>query len=112
MEDQLGHDDEANSQIADGSDLGTCRPQVTSVGDLPTCSVSAVQLILQTLCSGRTPPLGRSLLPDEGLAVPYVAFFFSPLRGFSPLRLASTVKYLTSQLRISLRFNYKRETKV
>jgi hypothetical protein len=23
-----------NSQIADGSDLGTCRPQVTSVGDL------------------------------------------------------------------------------
>ena len=61
MEDQLGLDDEANSQIADGSDLGTCRPQVTSVGDLPTCSVSAVQLILQTLCSGRTPPVPQSI---------------------------------------------------
>ena len=45
--DQLGLDDEANSAIADGSDLGTCRPQVTSVGDLPTSSVSAVQLIPQ-----------------------------------------------------------------
>ena len=53
--DQLGLDDEENSAIADGSDLGTCRPQVTSVGDLPTCSVSAVQLVPETLGSGPTP---------------------------------------------------------
>ena len=40
LRDQLGLDDEANSEIADGGDLGTCRPQVTSVGDLPTSSWS------------------------------------------------------------------------
>ena len=50
--DQLQLDDEANSQIADGSDLGTCRPQVTSVGDLPTSSVSALQLVLHTTFRG------------------------------------------------------------
>jgi hypothetical protein len=55
--DQLQLDDEVNSQIADGSDLGTCRPQVTSVGDLPTSSVSAAQLIPGTLGSGPTPPV-------------------------------------------------------
>ena len=43
--DQLQLDDEANSKIADGSDTGTCRPRVTSVGDLPTSSLSAPQLI-------------------------------------------------------------------
>jgi hypothetical protein len=47
--DQLQLGDEANSIIADGGDLGTCRPQVTSVGDLPTSSVSAVQLVPGTL---------------------------------------------------------------
>ena len=47
LRDQLQLDDEVNSQIADGSDLGTCRPQVTSVGDLPTSSVSAPQLVPQ-----------------------------------------------------------------
>ena len=57
--DQLQLDDEVNSQIADGSDLGTCRPQVTSVGDLPTSSVSVVQLIPETLSSvfGANTPL-------------------------------------------------------
>ena len=45
--DQLQLDDEVNSQIADGSDTGTCRPHVTSVGDLPTSSASAPQLIPQ-----------------------------------------------------------------
>ena len=65
--DQLQLDDEANSQIADGSDLGTCRPQVTSVGDLPTSSVSAVQLIPETVCSVPTPPLnGGVKLKDFG----------------------------------------------
>jgi len=48
-----------NSQIADGSDLGTCRPQVTSVGDLPTSSVSAAQLIPEKACSEKTPPLAE-----------------------------------------------------
>ena len=43
--DQLQLDDEVNSQIADGSDMGTCRPRVTSVGDLLTSSLSAPQLI-------------------------------------------------------------------
>ena len=57
LRDQLGLDDEANSQIAEGSDLGTCRPQVTSAGDLPTSSVSAPQLVLETLGSAPTPPL-------------------------------------------------------
>ena len=45
---QLG--DEANSIIADGGDLGTLPSQVTSVGDLPTSSVSAVQLVPETMC--------------------------------------------------------------
>ena len=49
FKDQLGLDDEANSEIADGGDLGTCRPQVTSVGDLPASSGSARQLSLE-LC--------------------------------------------------------------
>ena len=57
FEDQLGLDDEANSEIADGSDLGTCRPQVTSVGDLPASSGSAPQLIPETLGSAPTSPL-------------------------------------------------------
>ena len=55
--DQLGLDDEVNSQIANGGDLGTCRPQVTSVGDLPTSSVSAVQLIPETIWVLRRRPL-------------------------------------------------------
>jgi hypothetical protein len=57
---QLG--DEANSIIADGGDLGTCHPQVTSVGDLPTSSVSAVQLVPETkMCSARTRAGGLTL---------------------------------------------------
>ena len=48
-----------NSEIADGSDLGTCRPQVTSVGDLPTSSASAVQLIPEYMGSARTPPVPK-----------------------------------------------------
>ena len=63
--DQLGLDDEAKSQIADGSDLGTCRPQVTSVGDLPASSVSAPQLIPGTLGSAPHPPYPCSLTPCD-----------------------------------------------
>ena len=47
FEDQLGLDDEVNSQIADGGATGSRLPGGTSVGDLPTSSVSAVQLILE-----------------------------------------------------------------
>ena len=43
--DQLGIDDEANWEIADGSATGSRLRGGTSVGDLPTSSVSAVQLV-------------------------------------------------------------------
>jgi hypothetical protein len=36
LRDQLGLDDEENSQIADGGDTGSSGARVTSVGDLPT----------------------------------------------------------------------------
>ena len=55
--DQLGLDDEVNSQIADGGATGSRLPGGTSVGDLPTSSVSAVQLVPGTLRSAPTPPL-------------------------------------------------------
>eukprot|EP00964_Phaeocystis_antarctica_P128447 scaffold92247_cov74-Phaeocystis_antarctica.AAC.1 len=54
-----GLDGEAFSKMEDGSDLGTCRPQVTSVGDLPASNVSAPQLIPETLGSGPTPPVSE-----------------------------------------------------
>ena len=37
-------------------------PCSSGVGDLPTSSVSAVQLVLQYMCSARTPPLHRITL--------------------------------------------------
>jgi len=43
--DQLGLDDEANSQIADGYATGSSARRGVAVGDLPTSSVSPVQLI-------------------------------------------------------------------
>ena len=55
--DQLGLDDEANSQIADGGATGSRLPGGTSVGDLPTSSASAVQLILELVGSAPTPPV-------------------------------------------------------
>ena len=45
--DQLGLNDEVHSQIADGGATGSRLPGGTSVGDLPTSSVSAVQLVPQ-----------------------------------------------------------------
>ena len=47
LEDQLGLDDEVNSKIADGYYTGSSARHVVAVGDLPTSSVSAVQLVLQ-----------------------------------------------------------------
>ena len=47
FEDQLGLDDEVNSEIADGYYTGSSARHVVAVGDLPTSSVSAVQLVLQ-----------------------------------------------------------------
>ena len=45
------------SKSENGGDFGTCRPQVTSVGDLPASSVSALQLVPGTLRSEPTPPV-------------------------------------------------------
>ena len=56
LRDQLGLDDEVNSEIADGYYTGSSARHVVAVGDLPTSSASAVQLVPQTLGSGRTPP--------------------------------------------------------
>ena len=55
--DQLGLDDEVNSIIADGGATGSRLPGGTSVGDLPTSSASALQLILQKVCSVQTHPV-------------------------------------------------------
>ena len=45
--DQLGLDDEVNSEIADRYYTGSSARHVVAVGDLPTSSVGAVQLVLQ-----------------------------------------------------------------
>ena len=42
---QLGLDDEANSQFADGYATGSSAGRGVAVGDLPTSSASAVQLV-------------------------------------------------------------------
>ena len=47
LRDQLQLDDEANSQISDGGATGSRLLGGTSVGDLPTSSVSAPQLVPQ-----------------------------------------------------------------
>ena len=46
LEDQLQLDDEVNSEIAGGYTVGSSARHRTAVGDLPTSSVSAVQLVL------------------------------------------------------------------
>ena len=55
--DQLGLDDEANSEIADGYATGSSARRGVAVGDLPTSSAGAVQLVPRTLDSARTPPV-------------------------------------------------------
>ena len=61
FEDQLGLDDEVNSEIADrycmGSSAQLSSASMVAVGDLPTSSVSAVQLVLEKACSPLTPPV-------------------------------------------------------
>ena len=57
--DQLQLDDEENSEIADGGATGSRLPGGTSVGDLPTSSVSALQLVPEKACSKATPPVGN-----------------------------------------------------
>ena len=64
LEDQLGLDDEANSEIADGGATSSRLPSGTSVGDLSVSSGSAPQLILQTLGSGPTPPVSAAASPE------------------------------------------------
>ena len=56
LRDQLGLDDEANAKIADGYTMGSSARHRVAVGDLPTSSASAPQLILQTLVPRRHPP--------------------------------------------------------
>ena len=57
--DQLQLDDEAKSEIADGYTTGSSARHRVAVGDLPTSSVSAPQLVPRTLGSGPTPPVER-----------------------------------------------------
>ena len=63
--DQLGLDDEANAKIADRYATGSSARRGVAVGDLPTSSAGAPQLVPRTLCSARTPPvrLYRSVIP-------------------------------------------------
>jgi hypothetical protein len=58
--DQLQLDDEANSEIADRYATGSSARRGVAVGDLPTSSVSAVQLIPEKACSARTHPVARA----------------------------------------------------
>jgi hypothetical protein len=58
--DQLGLDDEANSEIADRYATGSSARRGVAVGDLPTSSVSAVQLIPEKAYSARTHPVARA----------------------------------------------------
>jgi len=62
LRDQLRLDDEASLQIADGGATGSRLPGDTSVGDLPTSSVSAVQLVPRALGSAPTARHLRTLL--------------------------------------------------
>ena len=61
--DQLQLDDEVNSEIADGYTTGSSARHRVAVGNLPTSSVSAVQLVPEYMCSAPTAPLR----PDKGL---------------------------------------------
>ena len=46
------------SEIADGYATGSSARRGVAVGDLPaSCCVSALQLVLGTVCSARTPPV-------------------------------------------------------
>jgi len=60
LRDQLQLGDEANSEIADGYATGSSARRGVAVGDLPTSSASAVQLVPETLGSAQTPPLYRA----------------------------------------------------
>ena len=57
FKDQLQLDDEVNSQIADGYATGSSARRGVAVGDLPTSSASALQLVPQYMGSARTHPL-------------------------------------------------------
>eukprot|EP00964_Phaeocystis_antarctica_P128821 scaffold92632_cov52-Phaeocystis_antarctica.AAC.1 len=59
FKDQLQLDDEVNSEIADGYATGSSARRGVAVGDLPTSSVSAPQLVLEQAGSARTHPVYR-----------------------------------------------------
>jgi hypothetical protein len=50
----------ANSEIADGYATGSSAHRGVAVIGLPTSSVSAVQLVLQYMCSAPTPPVSET----------------------------------------------------
>ena len=55
LEDQLGLDDEANSEIADRYTTGSSAHHRVAVGDLPTSNVSACQLANTRVLRERSP---------------------------------------------------------
>ena len=59
LEDQLGLDDEAYSEIADGYATGSSARRGVAVSNSPASSVSALQLVLETMYSAPTPPVPR-----------------------------------------------------
>ena len=58
FKDQLQLDDGSNSKIADGYATGSSARRGVAVGDLPTSSVSALQLVPEYVGSAPTPPVG------------------------------------------------------
>ena len=57
FEDQLQLDGESNAKIADRYGTGSSARRNVAVGDFPASSVSAPQLVLETLGSAPTPPV-------------------------------------------------------
>jgi len=75
FEDQLRLDDGANFQIAGGYATSSSARHISSpwrsqlavaVGELPASSVSAVQLVLETMGLGQTPPVARARARARG----------------------------------------------
>ena len=70
--DQLGLGDEVNSEIADGYATGSSARRGVAVGDLPTSSVSALQLVLEKACSKAPPPV-REAAPAASARAGFLA---------------------------------------
>ena len=72
LEDQLGVDRNSKSKNEDGYTMGSCLLRRVAVGVQPASTRGALQLVLETLRSGPTPPVyaggggGRDSPPPEG----------------------------------------------